>query len=230
MSDTVATAGQVPGTPVTINMPAMPSASPAPAQDFQRMSQEQFQSRLEEASEAGAKRMLKEFGVPKDQRAETLAKIRSGAFVLAPKPADGEPDYRTEYQKIAPEYEKIKAELEPLKTKYTTRVKKEADAAFAALPENAQAYIVGRAGEDPEKRLAEIEALKSSGLIAVNNVAAPTVARPATTIGANGPSVTPNAAPTAYQQWAALNDKNPELAAQFRRMNHRAIEASKPST
>lgn len=207
--------------------------SPQTAADFQRMSPEQFNARLTEAEEAGAKRILKKFGVKKEERAAVLADIEAGRYMLKPTPADGEPDYKTEYEKIKPlatEAEQYKAKL----AKHGEYFKKVAEEEFAKLPEPIQKDLTRRNIEDPEARLAEIAAMRESGLLAAialqgQPAAATTPAKPATTMAPPGPNVDPKAPKTPWEQYDTLvKSGNRILAAQFRQQYANAIESSRP--
>lgn len=208
--------------------------SPQTAADFQRMSPEQFNARLAEAEEAGAKRILKKFGVKKEERAAVLADIEAGRYMLKPTPADGEPDYKTEYEKLKPlatEAEQYKAKL----AKHGEYFKKVAEEEFAKLPEPIQKDLTRRNIEDPEARLAEIAAMKESGLLAAIATQGQTAnkpatePKPATTMAPPGPNVNPTAPKTPWEQYDALvKSGNRILAAQFRQQYANAIEASRP--
>lgn len=203
--------------------------------DFQRMSPEQFNARLQEAEEAGARRLLKAFGVKKEERATVLAEIQAGRYVLKPTPANGEPDYKAEYEKLKP----ASGELEQAKQKLAAHAeyfKKVADEEFSKLPEPLQKDLTRRKIEDPEARLVEINAMKESGLLAAIATqgqkpaeAQQREAKPATTMAAPGPQTQTTAAKTPWQQYDELvKSGNRILAAQFRQQHAKAIEATRP--
>lgn len=205
--------------------------STATATDFQRMSPEQFNARLEEATTAGRKEILKALGVPKDQRAAILARIEAGELAIAPKPKPGDLDYKAEYEKLKP----TAAEAEALKAKlaaHTEYFKKVADEEFAKLPEPVQKDLTRRKINDPEARLAEINAMKESGLLAaIASQAAPVQQppKPGNTMAPPGPNADPKAPKTHWQQYEDLvKSGNRVLAAQFRQQFSNAIEASRP--
>lgn len=205
----------------------------APATDYQRMSPEQFNARLEEASASGRKEILKALGVPKDQRAAILARIEAGELAIAPKAKPGDLDYKAEYEKLKPlatEAEQYKAKL----AKHGEYFKKVAEEEFAKLPEPIQKDLTRRNIEDPEARLAEIAAMKESGLLAAIALQGqpankPAEAKPATTMAPPGPNVDPKAPKTPWEQYDTLvKSGNRILAAQFRQQYANAIEASRP--
>ena len=214
---------------------APPESTTQAGSDWRRMTDDQYKARLEEERERGERRAMKHFGVEKDKRAEALERARKGEYVLADKPAPDAPDYKSEYEKLkaaAPEVETLRGQAE----KYKVLVKKQADDAFAKLPEPLQKDLVRRKIEDPEARLAEIEALQQSGLLAAlappaqqqQQSGAP--ARAGNTMAPAGPQVPPaEGTKTAWQQYEEIKKSgNKIMAAHFARANAHAIEASRP--
>lgn len=221
-----------PGSPVIVNIPAQQQQAPQVSDDTIRsMSRKDLEKQIQEAEERGAKRTLKSLGIEKDQRESALAKVRAGEFILAPAPKAGDLDYKAEYEKVKPilaEHEAIKARVSQDEMFF----KKVADDAFAALPEPAQKYIVAKAGEDPRQRLSEIDMLKSSGLLTVNQVVADAKreAKPATTMASPGPSTPkPEITKTPFDRHQELlKEGNKILATNYYRANRHAIESGRP--
>lgn len=227
------------GPTIINNIPAQqqPQANGQPVDVIGQMSRKDFENQLAEAEARGARRTIKALGIDKDQRDNVLAKVRSGEFVLAPKPKAGDVDYKTEYEKLKP----AATELEQLKTRATQDeafFKKVADDAFAALPEPAQKYIAAKAGEDPRGRLNEINMLKESGMLTVGSVVADAKAaaakageaKPATTMASPGPtSPKSEGEKNAYERYLDIEKNQGKImAAHHYRANRHAIEAARP--
>lgn len=217
--------------PVIVNVPK----SDAPAGDFQSKIEKAARKAFDKGIDKGASNVLKAAGVPKEQREAMLAKLSAGEYTLAGK---GEIDALKASLAEAEKYKTGAAEAELLKAKVAKHAEfftKLANDEFTKLPESAQKYIAARAGEDPEQRLAEIQALRDSGLLAAPAAAAPEAAptaprepRPATTMASSGPaSPSPAGKPTPRKQYEALKKSSPLAAAQFFKAHKAAIEADK---
>lgn len=228
MSDSTNTNPQT----VRVEVAAAPKAEKK-AEVIQAMSRSDFEAQLSKAEERGIergmRRALKQLGVKKEDRDAVLSK--AGEFAVGPKPKEGEPDYKSEYEKLkaaAPEVESLRVKAE----RYAELVKKQADDEFSKLPEPLQKDLVRRKLEDPEVRLAEIIAMRESGLISA--YAGPQTPadtkKPATTAGPPGPKPpTPEGTKTPYQIYSELKSQgNRMLAANYAARNSHAIEASRP--
>jgi hypothetical protein len=130
---------------------------------------------------------------------------------------------------------KIK-ELEPAAARAALleeRLKAQAEARLAALPEKAREIITRRAGDDVEKRLELIELLAESGALAGATQPAQAQAQPAAQpISTSAPAGAPKPAtpPTAYEQWQQrIKDHGAMGADLFYAANRKAIDDSRPS-
>lgn len=218
---------------------ARAAESAAHVEDFQRMNRDQFNARIAEAEEAGVKRVLKSLGFKREERAAVYADIAAGRMQLTPKPKDGDLDYKSEYEKLKP----FAAENELLKSRlnsHTEVFKGIAKAAFEKLSDKAQKAVTARAGEDPEKILAEIDYLRNAGLLDEAPPADPkakgaqTTAqqtepkKPATTGNAGGPAPAGGNTKTAWDRYEELKKTDRMHAAIFLKQNQVAIDASRP--
>lgn len=200
--------------------------------DFQRMTPDQFNGRLQEAEEAGIRRFLKSFGVKKEDRAEVLAQIQAGKYRLAPTPADGEPDYRAEYEKLKPISEKYSALETELKSAHEI-LKSDFNAKLEKLPEAVKKFVTAASADDWRAQQKALANLESSGMLAAiagqAAAAEPAKPNPATTMAPAGPNTPTTAAKTAFQQYEEIvKSGNRILAAQYRSQNANAIEATRP--
>ena len=232
MSEASSTPGSSSERPIVINMPS--NSAPATnggGDEFKHMTPEAFRQRLEQASEAGARKMLKEFGIPKEQRNEIYEQVKSGKYVLAPKPKEGDLDYKSEYEKLKPHAEAAAKLQEKIDKQYKPVFAKMAEEQLAALPESHRKYVAAKVGEkaDPEVVLAEIDQMRSFGIIPSG--AAPAKeekpANPATTMAAPGPSAVANTEITPFEHYEKLKKASPTLAARFKQQFGRAIEATR---
>src|SRR5581483_11261694 len=114
---------------ITVNLPPIQSG-----EDYRQMTPDQFKARLSEESEAGARRMLKQLGVPREQRGTVLDQIRAGQLTLSGKPKEGEPDYRSEYEKLKLVAERT-SQLETELKEAHEILKAQFNASFEKLPE-----------------------------------------------------------------------------------------------
>lgn len=206
---------------------------------LERISPEQFNQRLAEAERIGASRLLKRFGVKKDERAAVLADIEAGRYMLKPTPAADEPDYKAEYEKLKPSTEKVK-QLEADLAEAHTLMKADFTGKFEKLPEPAKKLIeISTPKDDWRAQQKAMLALEASGMLAAIAAQGTTQttttqaqqrdAKPATTMAAPGPQTQTAEAKTAWQQYEALlKSGNKIMAAQYRSLHAHAIEATRP--
>ena len=206
------------GTPtITVDPNATPEAKEPAAV---HLTSAQLAERLDGAQKAERNRLLKELGF--DSKAAADACVKSAKAL-----SDAQ---LTEKDRIAKERDELKP-MADRATALESRLKSYADREFAALPEGVQKAIDGMANGDAEKRLAQIEFLRSTGLLptspgVVTQPATPTVTAPTTRApGAPTPPHTPPV--TAYDKHKAM----PEGLAKdlFANLNRHAIRTSTPS-
>lgn len=206
---------------------------------LERISPEQFNQRLAEAERIGASRLLKKFGVKKDERAAVLADIEAGRYMLKPTPAADEPDYKVEYEKLKPSTERLK-QLESELAEAHTYLKADFTGKFEKLPDPVKKYIETSTPKDDwraqQKALSALEASGMLAAIAAQGASQATAtqpqqrdAKPATTMANAGPQTQTTEAKTPWQQYEALvKSGNKIMAAQYRAMHAHAIEATRP--
>lgn len=233
MSDQNTSTSVPAGSPIIINTTA-PAPASAPSkiaddggdQGFQKMSAKQFNQRLAEAEEAGAKKLLKELGINKADRKSALEEIREGRMALTKK----------EKEIMA-----AKAEAEALKPKAAktdeleNELKLYADEMFANLPESLQKYIAETVADSPAARLKAMRAARTAGLApnfkdASKGEEAPKPANPSTTVAQPGPA-TPKPVGTLnhYETWKELQRQGRGAqAANYYMMYAKAIDKEWP--
>lgn len=205
------------------------AAAPAPlAQDQAKLVEnaEAFNARLEAAKAAGERSLLKTLGVSsQDEIKAQMLELRQ----LKESQMSEQERIKKQLDELTPRAKRAE-ELEVVLGLY-------AEQQFAELPKEMQGFIAKVAGDDPAARLRAIATARAEGLLKPSAPAAPAAApeaprapNPATTMAPPGPAPVSSAAgPTPYEQWAKLKEEGKNvLAARYRMMNEKAIEASKP--
>ena len=194
-----------------------PATPPTAAPETVSMTSAQLKQRLDEATAAGASKLLKELGVDKaDSIREALKLVREG-----------------EQAKLS-EKEKLEArikELEPHATTATQQaalIKELADEQFASLAEPVQQAIDKTAAGDPQKRLDAIRIFRAMQGAQPAAPAAPGVTPPTTT--APSPAPTPAGGVTKFQEWESMRARSPMLGDIFYQSHQREIERTRPAS
>lgn len=233
-----APAGVAATTPAVVQTPATTVTDPAEV----RLTSDALKARLDEASGAAVRKVLKELGVEKiDDAKGAIARLKEKETAELTETQR----YKAQLDELAP-----KAKLaEERSARLTSVIETHAKAQFEALPEVFQKTVAKIAGDDATARLEAINALREGGALeaftkqastnAADTAAAQAKAiadasaakKPATTSAIPGP--TPPKTPgtvSAYEEHQQLLAQGRKLqAANFAARNSKAIAASKPT-
>jgi hypothetical protein len=212
-------AGTPGGTPPVVPPPPPAATPPTPPKDEVTMSSEALKKRLDEERGKARKAFLKEHGFDDEATFQAFQKTAKEA-------ADAKLTADEKTAKRLKELEARDARASALEK----RLAKDVEKRFAALPEDVQARIIEEAGDDVEQRDAFMRVLGSVTPAPATPAAGPP-AKAAPANSSNAPPAPPSGgAPTAFDQYTALEAKNPGLAAIFFNANAVAIQESAPPT
>lgn len=236
MSDTITAAPvtapvatAAPGSPIHVSVQMPPPKEKAP-KAAKPDGEPADSARDAQVAKKAQRQMLKQMGVPKDERDGFLAEIQAGRKKLG------------EVTKVAAD---AKAQIEALKpyqertAQLETALKEFADQAFSELPEPVQKFIAGQKVEDPAARLAMIKQMRDAGMITPKQAADASTAvakveskGAATTLAANNPAAAKAGATlNHYEQWQAMKSAGDRMgAAAFRKQFAVKIEEQTPAS
>ena len=225
---TQTTTAPVPGAPINVHVhtaPQTPSAAPsAPAPQAPAATAPQAPAAT--APAADAKPAAVPYVNPWANRAPKVAAPAAQPSTSAPIAAAPTAPMTPAAPAQDPEVVALRARVDAMTSVMATQ----ASDAINSLPENAKAYVLARAGDDPAAQLNEIRTLRSHGFL--------TPPPQVVTAGANTlPAPAPSAPPaplspdaSALAQYEALKAKGSNFAANaFMRLNAQAIQRARAS-